>query len=186
MAAEGACVLLGEEPVPATGEALLAGLIHVSGAARRGEDVLALAETLYARLLEAFPESGPTVVAPATAPLAAEALVEVQILAELRVAGSPVVVPILCGDGDAPVEGLREVRLPKPGPEDLRQCLAQRAAACDRPDLLSADKLDEVVARANGLGDAVARARRELARLAFVGPARLAGRGSDVDGLPPS
>jgi hypothetical protein len=145
----------------------------MSGTAVRNDDKLSLAETLYARLLAALPQAGWAVVAPATAPLSVDLLSEVQILADLRIAGSPVALPILCGEGDSPFEGLQEVRIDKPGPGDLREFLAQRAAACGRPDLLPPARLADVALRADGLGDAVARAGRELTRLGFVGPGRL-------------
>jgi hypothetical protein len=175
VALDGACILLSDGPTPETGEDLLAQLLELSGAARPVGDVLSLAEALYVQLLEAFSRSGCVVVVPATGPLGDSAVEEVQILARLRVAGRPIVGLLLCGDGDSPVNGLEEVYLATPTPDDLRECLAHRLAGCGRPDLLSLERLTEIAAEARGLGDAVARARRELARLMFHGPVERSG-----------
>lgn len=184
LALEGRPVLFCEDPAPTTPEDLLSGLLDACGAMdpRRG-DLLAQTEAVYSRLLETFCQAGTTVVIPAPGPIPPNLVEEMEILAGLRVLGRPLAVVALAGEGAPNCEGLEEVRLPVPGPDDLRACLAHRAAACGRPDLFDSDRLLDIVSRAGGFGNAVQRARHEVARLAFQGAGSASSR-SDVSDEP--
>lgn len=167
-AASGVRVLCPADTAPvADAQSFLRRLGDVVGAPLGRTGVLEAAEVLYRCLLEAFCVTGPVVVVPATDPLPRIAYEEAEILAGLQVAGRPLAALALAGESDPPFPGLHELRLPAAGPEDLRDCLSHRAAVCGNPSLFSPDRLDRVVEGARGLGEAVAAARREVARMAF-------------------
>ncbi|GAB6062610.1 hypothetical protein [Deferrisoma palaeochoriense] len=150
--------------VPATEGDFLAAALEAIGAAPAGEDRAAL---LCEAIWERFQEAGPVVVAVEGAP-DAEALAELGFLAGLRVAGQPLALPLWVHEG-APPDWAEEAPVPPVFPEDLREFLFHRLAACGGPDLLPPAVLDALANRAEGLGYALALGRRELRRLAFRG-----------------
>jgi hypothetical protein len=146
---------------------ILARLLDTACGTKGAGDLLALAEALYSRLIEAFSRSGTVVVMPGTEPLAPGALGEAEILGGLRIAGQPLAALLLCGEEGSPLGGLEEIHLPIPSPGDLREFLVHRAAACGRADLLPARDLARITEKARGFSDALSLARTGLARLAF-------------------
>lgn len=130
-------------------------------------DLLSLASGLYARLLEGFAEAGTVLCFPGLEAPTVGALAEAAILSRFRLAGRPLAVLALCGDGEPPFPGLEKVTLPCPSPAELESCLRHRAAGCGKPDALSDAGFASVASSARGFGDALARARRALSRAAF-------------------
>jgi hypothetical protein len=130
---------------------------------------------LYASLLERFCSTGPVAVFLGGG-LGEGARPEAEILGALRVAGSPVTVLALCGEGPPPLPDLEEVHLPAPVLEDLRDCIAHRVSVCGGADLFGPADLDAICGAAHGLGDAVRRAREALAGMAYrCGPTARSG-----------
>ncbi|GAB4267206.1 MAG: hypothetical protein Kow0092_20440 [Deferrisomatales bacterium] len=184
VAAGGMPALWNPGPAPSEPKAFLGRLLELAGAPQPSPGARdAVAGALYGRLVDAFCRGGPVLVLPGAEPLGARALEEVAMLAGLRLAGAPVAVPLLVGEGPSPAPGLLEVPLDAPGPEDLRACLALRAAVSGRPDLLPSALLDDAVAGARGFAEALARARDRAARRLFAGPERLGV--AAAEGIPP-
>ncbi|GAB4268043.1 hypothetical protein [Deferrisoma sp.] len=169
-------VPLGEEPF------LLAAL-EGAGAAPAEEGDPDRVALLCEVILDRFQEAGPVVVAVEGTP-DAEDLAELAFLAGLRVAGHPVALPLWVHEGPV-TDWAGEAPLPAVSREDLREFLFHRLAACGGPDLLPPSVLEDLAARARGLGSALALARRELRRLAFRGAA-CEGAGSGAEAVLPA
>ncbi len=164
---------VGQEPRDAG--AFIGALLDTVGGSSGGGDAAARAVRLYGRLFEVFCERGPCVLALPARADRDDVRKEWAALASLRVAGCPVVLPVLWGEGPPPLEGLDEVDLPAWDPGAVRALLEHRLEAAGAPGLVPAETLAGIAESARGPGDALGSLRAELARLAFRGergPAR--------------
>lgn len=165
LAEEGRPVLRADAPVAASAEGFLSGLLDWVTAAPPAEDLPALAEELYARLLEAFAAQGTVACFPGSVSASPAVVAELKILTSLRLVGEPVVALALAGAGDSPLRALESVRVAAPTTGDLEAFLAHRLAAggADLPPATVA----EIAERAAGFEAALSMGRRALARAAF-------------------
>jgi hypothetical protein len=147
---------------------LLGALLALAGVEAPSGDLVDRAGAVYRVLLEGFSRGGPVVVV-LPAPAGEGARVELDLLAQLRVAGKALVTLASWGEGEPPLDALCPVELPSLSPEELRSCLGHRASVCGRPDLLSGKALDAVVRDARGLGEAMLGGTKALLQMAFSG-----------------
>lgn len=167
LALEGRRILWSEQDELNSAEAFLSLLLSVADPTATRTDLLPTAERFYAKLLEAFAETGITTVFAGSPALGAGALEEAEMFASLRVAGFRLVNLALIGEGPPPWAGLREVLLPPLSSEELKACILHRAAACGRETALPRKILDTLAEGASGIGDAMERARTALFSRAF-------------------
>lgn len=157
------------EPEQATTAAQLLGVLGavVGGAAPPvGASLLDLAEPLYRALVDVFCELRSAVVVLPWEPLAVLAE-EAAILAELRIAGRPLVAVAAAGSGPPPAAEFEVVPLTAPSAQDLQDLLAHRCAVAGRPDLLPFSVLQRLATEATGFDSALSLARSELSRMTF-------------------
>jgi hypothetical protein len=150
-----------------------------------GEDVPSdaerLAEALYARILRVFWKRGTVAVWIAEGALGEGALREAEALVHLRVKGRPLALPILCGSGPPPFQGLATVALATLSREDLSRCLLHRALLCGNREGLPLSAVEASAGAAAGIGDALRRARAAMLRRVFPGE-----EGAASETIPPT
>jgi hypothetical protein len=167
VACAGRPVLAAESMPSRSPEEFLTQLLDMTTEEAGPAGLLPTAEALYVQVLEAFCSAGTVPCFPALGEPTVGVLAEAAILARFRVAGRPLVSLALMGEGDSPFAGAERVSLPAPAPSDLEACLIHRAAQCGNPNVLPPETLRAIAAGSSGFGDAIARARKALARAAF-------------------
>lgn len=160
------------------------GVLHLLGrvmGAPVEEDERFVLEGVCERLVEGFCRGGPVL-----AVLAGDALDQrdrelLEFLAGLRLVGRPLVTWALWGAAPPPFAGLQELCIPPVSASALQEALAQRAAACGRPELLAPERLERISAIARSLSHALSLARAEMEQVAFLcGAERGKAHGPDV------
>ena len=155
-------------------------LLEAVGAPPGKGDAAARAVSLYGGLFEVFCDRGPSALAVSAPADRDDVREEWMALASLRVAGCPVVLPILWGEGPPPMEGLEEIRLPAWEAGTLRALLEHRLDAAGASGLVSPEALSEIAESARGPGEAIGSLRAELARSLFRGARGSAGKKGPV------
>lgn len=168
LAGDGRAVLFADAPWPSTEAELLARLCLVAGAAVSAASISARAEGLYRQVLRAFYQTAPVVVVPAAEPLEEAPTAELQLLADLRLAGHPIAALLAWGEGEPPFDAFQVFELANPSESELRACLEKRLAVCDAADLLSPQDLQAILEGAGGFAEGLERGRLALCHLAFA------------------
>lgn len=117
-------------------------------------------------IVDLFLRGGTMAFAPSTAPLPADELEEVAGFAALRLAGRPLMAFLLCGEV-SPLDDVLSMHLPSFNEKEIRSVLVHRLEVCDAEGLIAHGKLDEIAAKAKGIGHAIFLARMELSRASF-------------------
>ncbi len=154
-------------------------LLDAVGISAGEQDPAARAVCLYRGLLESFCERGPSVLAVAAPAHQDSVREEWMALASLRVAGCPLVLPVLWGEASPPVDALEEIGLSPWEAGALRALLEHRLEAAGAPGLVPPEVLSEISESARGPGEAIALLRSALARLLFRGTQGAAGTGTE-------
>ncbi len=155
-------------------------LLELAGVSPGEGDAAARAVRLYGELLEAFCERGPSVLGVSARADRDDVRDEWAALASLRVAGCPIVLPLLWGEGPPPMEPLEEIGLPAWEARALRALLEHRLEAAGASGLVSAEALSGIAESARGPGEAIGLLRVELARVLFRGTGSPGGKREPV------